>query len=56
MIGIESHNPLNSAEILAQTRKLQDKQDWKTDSINGSWYFNKTSVMENDIYLEMSAL
>ena len=27
-----------------QTRKLQDKQDSKIDSINGPWYFNKTNV------------
>ena len=28
----------------AQTRKLQDKKDSKIDCLNGSWYFNKTSV------------
>ena len=43
---IEVHNPLNGA--------LQDKQDPKIAySINGSWYFNDTNVMENDIDLEI---
>ena len=31
-------------QFWVQTRKLQDKQDSKIDSINGSWYFNKTNV------------
>ena len=35
---MEIHNPLNSAEIWAQTRKPQDKQDSKIAySVNGSW-------------------
>ena len=43
--GIEIHNPhWILLKVRAQTRKLQDKQDLTIDSINGSWYFNRTYV------------
>ena len=43
--GIEIHNPYwILLKFWAQTRKLQDKQDSKIDSLNESWYFNKTYV------------
>ena len=41
--GIEIHNRYwVLLKFWAQTRKLQDKQDSKIDSSNGSWYFNET--------------
>ena len=41
--GIEFHNPYwMLLKYWAQTRKLEDKQDSKIDSLNASLYFNKT--------------
>ena len=43
--GIEIYNTYwILLKFWAQTRKQQDKQDSKVDSLNGSWYFNKTYV------------
>ena len=43
--GIEIHNPYwILLKFWVQTRKPQDKQDSKINSLNGSWYFSKTYV------------